>query len=128
MAPFNGWGSTVLRWQSHCEEAVYYLPLRSQKFLVLTWLTSEGGKAESNLDPPSSFEHATSGLGIQCLKLEKEDWKKSLTQYLLLRFFFFFFLLIGWYHQNIAIHICWVALLFYQNLQNKTFSLGFRKR
>ena len=29
--------------------------------------TSEGWKAESNLEPPSGFEHGTSGLGIQRL-------------------------------------------------------------
>ena len=49
---------------SHFEEAVYFLPLSSQKFLVLT---SEGWKAESTLEPPSGFEHGTPGLGIQRL-------------------------------------------------------------
>ena len=35
MAPFNGWGLTASRLESHGEEAVYFLPLGSQKFLVL---------------------------------------------------------------------------------------------
>ena len=52
---------------SHFEEAVYFLPLSSQKFLVLILPTSEGWKAESTLEPPSGFEHGTPGLGIQCL-------------------------------------------------------------
>ena len=52
---------------SHFEEAVYFLPLSSQKFLVLILSTSKGWKAESTLEPPSGFEHGTPGLGIQCL-------------------------------------------------------------
>ena len=40
---------------------------RSQKFLVLILSTSEGWKTESNLKPPSGFEHGTPGLGIQRL-------------------------------------------------------------
>ena len=43
---------------SHFEEAVYFLPLSSQKFLVLILPT---------LEPPSGFEHGTPGLGIQRL-------------------------------------------------------------
>ena len=49
------------------EEAVYFLPLSSQKFLVLILSTPEGWKAESILKPPSGFEHGTLGLGIQRL-------------------------------------------------------------
>ena len=60
MAPFYGWGSAV-------EEAVYFLPLSSQKFLVLILSTSEGWEAESTLEPPSGFENGTPGLGIQQL-------------------------------------------------------------
>ena len=52
---------------SHFEEAVYFLPLSSQKFQVLIWSTSEGWKAESTLEPPSGFDHGTPGLGIQRL-------------------------------------------------------------
>ena len=49
--------------KSHFEEAVYFLPQSSQKFLVLILSTSKGWKAESNLEPPSGFKHGTSGLG-----------------------------------------------------------------
>ena len=35
IAPFYGWGSTASRLESHFEEAVYFLPLSSQKLLVL---------------------------------------------------------------------------------------------
>ena len=52
---------------SHFEEAVYFFPFSSQKFLVLILSTPEGWKAESILEPPSDFEHGTPGLGIQCL-------------------------------------------------------------
>ena len=54
---------------SHFEEAVYFLPLSSQKFLVLTLSTAEGWKAELTLEPRSGFEHGTPALGIQRLKL-----------------------------------------------------------
>ena len=50
---------------SHFEEAVYFLPLSLQKFLVLTLSTSEGWKVESTLETPSGFEDGTPGLGIQ---------------------------------------------------------------
>ena len=50
---------------SHFEEAVYFLPLSSQKFLVLVLATSEGWKAESTLKPPSGFKYGTL------------DWKSS---------------------------------------------------
>ena len=52
---------------SYFKEAVYFLPLSSQKFLVLILLTSEGWKAESILEPSSDFEHGTPVLGIQCI-------------------------------------------------------------
>ena len=61
------WGSTASRLQSHYEETVYFLTLSSQKFLKLIWLTLEGWKAESTLEPPSGFEHGTPELGIQRL-------------------------------------------------------------
>ena len=35
VVPFYGWGSTASRLQSHDEEVVFFLPLSSQKFLVL---------------------------------------------------------------------------------------------
>ena len=65
MAPFYGWGSTVSRLQTHCEEANYFLPLGPQDFLVLIYSTSEGWKAELTLEPPSGFEPGTPELGIQ---------------------------------------------------------------
>ena len=49
---------------SHFEQAAYFLPFSSQKFLVLILSTSEGWKAESTLEPPSGFEHRTPELGI----------------------------------------------------------------
>ena len=59
--------SITSRLQSHFEEAVYFLPLSFQKFLVVIWLTSEGWKAESTLEQPSGFKHETPGLVIQQL-------------------------------------------------------------
>ena len=53
--------------QSHFEEAVYFLPLSFQKFLVLILSTSEGWKAESTMEVPGGFEHGTPWLGIQRL-------------------------------------------------------------
>ena len=43
------------------EEAVYFLPISSQKFLVLILSTSERLKTDSTLLPPSGFEHGTPG-------------------------------------------------------------------
>ena len=57
----------LTRGLSHFEEAVYFLPLTSQKFLVLISSISEGPKAVSTLESPSGFEHVTPGLGIQRL-------------------------------------------------------------
>ena len=50
---------------SRFEEAVYFLPLSSQKSLVLILSISEGWTAESALEPPIGFEQVTPGLGIQ---------------------------------------------------------------
>ena len=61
MAPFYGWGSTVLRLQSQFEEIVCFLPLSPQAILVLISSTLKGRKAESTLEPPSGFKHGTSG-------------------------------------------------------------------
>ena len=52
--------------ESHFQEAVYFLPLSSQKFLVLVLSTSEGWKTESTLEQPSGFEHGTPELRIRC--------------------------------------------------------------
>ena len=62
MAPFYGPGSTTSRL-----EAVYFLPLSSQKFLVVILSTSEWWKADPTLEPTGGFEHGTPGLGIQHL-------------------------------------------------------------
>ena len=64
MPPFYGWGSTV---SSHYKEAVYFLPLSSQEFLVLNWSTSDRWKVELNLEPSSDFEPGTPGLGMKRL-------------------------------------------------------------
>ena len=42
MVPFYGWGSTASRRLKPLEEAVYFLPLSSQEFLVPILLTLEG--------------------------------------------------------------------------------------
>ena len=51
---------------SHLEEAVYILPLNSEKFMVLILSTSEWWKTELILEPSSGFEHGNPGFGIQC--------------------------------------------------------------
>ena len=56
MAPFFMNGVELPQDYSHFDEAVYFLPFSSQKFLVLILSTSEGWKAESTLEPPSGFE------------------------------------------------------------------------
>ena len=65
MAPFYGWGSTILRLQSHFEETVYFLPLSLQEILVFMWSTSEGRKVEMTLESPSGVEPGIIGLGIK---------------------------------------------------------------
>ena len=67
MAPFYECGLTGSRLQSYHEEAIYFLPLSSKKFLVLIWSNAEGSKTESTLKTPSGFEHETLVLGIQRL-------------------------------------------------------------
>ena len=60
MALFYGWGSTALMLE----------PLRGGSLLFTIFIilsTSEGGKSELTLEPPSGFEHETPGLGIQRL-------------------------------------------------------------
>ena len=49
-------GVQLAQGYSHVEEAVYFLPLSSQKFLVPILSTSKGWKAELSLEPPSGFE------------------------------------------------------------------------
>ena len=66
IAPFYGWSLTSSRLESLREGSLRFTT-SSQKFLVLILSTLEGWKAESILEPPSRFEHETSGLGIQRL-------------------------------------------------------------
>ena len=66
MAPFYWWGSTASRLEPLRGGSLLFTT-SPQKFLVLTLSTSEGWKAESTLEPPSSSEHRTPWLGIQCL-------------------------------------------------------------
>ena len=65
---------------SHFEEIVYFLPLSSQKFLVLILSTSEGWKTESTLEPPCGFEHGTPGFGIQRLN-QLIKWNARLAEF-----------------------------------------------
>ena len=60
---------------SHFKEAVYFLPLSSQKFLLLILSTSGGWKSESTLESPSGFEHETPVLGIQ--HLNHQVWEHA---------------------------------------------------
>ena len=64
MAPFYGWGSTASRLQPLRGGSLLFTT-EFPDILVLTLSTSEGGKAELTLEPPSGFEHGIPGLGIQ---------------------------------------------------------------
>ena len=57
---------------SHFEEAIYFLPLSSEKFLVLILLASEGWEDKPTLEPPSGFERKTPGLGINFTYFETQ--------------------------------------------------------
>ena len=83
-APFCRWDSTVSRLQSHKKEAVYFLPLTSQKFPVLIWSTSERWIAEPTLEPPCGFEHGMPGLGIQHLSHYKPLPELTTDMYVLI--------------------------------------------
>ena len=52
-------GVQLTQGYSHFEEAVYFLPLTSQKFLLLILSTSDRRKTESTFEPYSGFEHGT---------------------------------------------------------------------
>ena len=67
MASFCVWGSTASRLEQavYFEEAVYFSPLSSQKFVVLILLMLEGWKAESTLESPV------------VLNTQPLDWKSS---------------------------------------------------
>ena len=68
LVPFNGWGSTISKLQSHFEETVYFLRLCPQEYLVLISFISDGWKVESTLEPLSGFEPGAPWLGFQVLK------------------------------------------------------------
>ena len=55
MVPFYEWGSTTARLQSNYEDTVHFLPVSSQKFLLLIWSISEGWKTQLILEPYSGF-------------------------------------------------------------------------
>ena len=67
---------------SHFEEAVYFLPFNSQKFLVLILSISEGWKAESTLEPQS-----TAAVDPQHLKVEVTDYDLPNCSYVINRAF-----------------------------------------
>ena len=68
MSHFHGWGSVTSRLQNLFDETVYFLPLSTQKFLVLIWSTSELWKAKLTVEPPGGFQHESPEFGIQSLK------------------------------------------------------------
>ena len=77
--------------QSHFDEAVYFLPLSFQKFLVLILPTLEGWKAESTLESPNGFEQRTPRLLIQRLNTEAKSkfmnlfsWTNKITIWFLI--------------------------------------------
>ena len=68
-------GVQLLQDKSHFEEAIYFITLSSQKFLILILSTLEGWKAESTLQPPNGFDPEIPGLGIQHLNHLLDGWK-----------------------------------------------------
>ena len=67
MAPFYGWRSTASRLELLQGGSLFF----TAKFPEIPgthFIDLERRKAESTLEPPSGFQHGTSGLGIQHLK------------------------------------------------------------
>ena len=60
-APLHRWGSMAQGYGSHYKKSLYFLSPSPQEVLVLTWLISEGWKAELTFEPPSSFELRSPG-------------------------------------------------------------------
>ena len=60
MAPFHGWGSTVLRQLSHYEDSLLFTTTSPE--IPDIYLIDFG---RMTLEPPSSFEPGKPGLGIQ---------------------------------------------------------------
>ena len=68
MALFYGWDLTASRLEPLRGGSIFfYLPLSSQKFLVLILLTWKDERPRRPWKPPSGFEHETPGLGTQRL-------------------------------------------------------------
>lgn len=57
-------GSTISRLDSHYKMTVYFVAISSAVVLVIIWSTSGRWKAESTLEPRSSYKAKTLGLGI----------------------------------------------------------------
>ena len=67
MAPFYGSDSTASRLQP-LQRGSLLFTIQFPEIPGTHYVTSEGWKAEQTLEPPSSFEQRTPGLGIQHLK------------------------------------------------------------
>ena len=65
--PFLWVGFNCLKARATSRRQFTFFPLSSQKFMALILSTSEEWKAMSTLEPSSSFEHGTPGLGIQLI-------------------------------------------------------------
>ena len=99
MASFYGWDPTASRLDSHYKEAVYFIPLSSEEFLVLIWLTLEGWKTESTLEPPSGLLHSFKFIfdSIFCRFFESFasmiifNWSPLLISRFFKNFFFYLF-------------------------------------
>ena len=68
MAPFYWWTSTASRLEPLWEGNLLFTT-KFPEFLVFILSITEGGKAESTLEPPSGFEHGTPGLQIQQISI-----------------------------------------------------------
>ena len=66
MAPFYGWGLFASKLELLWGGGLIY-NTKSPEIPVLILSTSEGWKAESNLEPPNGFDHEIPGLGIRHL-------------------------------------------------------------
>ena len=66
MTPFYGWGSTVLRYRATARRQ-FIFPTNAPEIPATHLSTSEGWKAELNLEPPIGFELGIPRLGTQGL-------------------------------------------------------------
>ena len=65
--PFSLMEFNYLTARANSRRQFYYLPLSSQKSMIVNSSNSEGWKAELTLDPPCGFEHGIPGLGMKSL-------------------------------------------------------------